>query len=100
MPGIKNQILRYVKSACDTRERSPSPTAKQLRRPCARHWRSDVRSPPRATSTASNGFVEYDMPGRGQGEGHCRIHRLHMENDAGKLTHVGPKTLCDFNRAG
>ena len=49
---------------------------------------------------ARNGFVEYDMPGRGQGEGHCRIHRLHMENDAGKLTHVGPKTLCDFNRAG
>lgn len=58
---------------------------------------------------ARNGIVEYDKPpsptavGEGPGVGatqHCRIHRLHMENDAGKLTHVGPKTLCDFNRAG
>jgi aspartyl-tRNA(Asn)/glutamyl-tRNA(Gln) amidotransferase subunit B len=30
----------------------------------------------------------------------CRIHRLHIENDAGKLTHVGNSTLCDYNRAG
>ncbi|TSC58642.1 MAG: aspartyl-tRNA(Asn)/glutamyl-tRNA (Gln) amidotransferase subunit B [Candidatus Peregrinibacteria bacterium Greene0416_62] len=30
----------------------------------------------------------------------CRITRLHMENDAGKLTHRGKKTLCDYNRAG
>ncbi|PIR48300.1 Asp-tRNA(Asn)/Glu-tRNA(Gln) amidotransferase GatCAB subunit B [Candidatus Peregrinibacteria bacterium CG10_big_fil_rev_8_21_14_0_10_55_24] len=34
------------------------------------------------------------------GERECRITRLHMENDAGKLTHHGNKTLCDFNRAG
>ena len=30
----------------------------------------------------------------------CAITRLHMENDAGKLTHRGTKTLCDYNRAG
>lgn len=28
------------------------------------------------------------------------IHHMHLENDAGKLTHVGWKTLCDYNRAG
>ena len=29
-----------------------------------------------------------------------RVHRLHLENDAGKLTHVGNSSLCDYNRAG
>ncbi len=29
-----------------------------------------------------------------------RIHHMHIENDAGKLIHVGGKTLCDYNRAG
>lgn len=28
------------------------------------------------------------------------IHHMHLENDAGKLTHAWGKTLCDFNRAG
>ena len=28
------------------------------------------------------------------------IHHMHLENDAGKLTHAGWKTLCDYNRAG
>ncbi|MCK9272138.1 Asp-tRNA(Asn)/Glu-tRNA(Gln) amidotransferase subunit GatB [Candidatus Gracilibacteria bacterium] len=28
------------------------------------------------------------------------IHRMHIENDAGKLVHAGSKTLCDYNRAG
>lgn len=28
-----------------------------------------------------------------------RIHRMHIENDAGKLVHAGNKTLCDYNRA-
>lgn len=32
--------------------------------------------------------------------GECRIHRLHIENDAGKLTHRGGSSLCDYNRAG
>ncbi len=30
----------------------------------------------------------------------CGITRLHIENDAGKLTHAGTKSLCDYNRAG
>ena len=29
-----------------------------------------------------------------------RVLRLHLENDAGKLTHVGDSSLIDFNRAG
>jgi len=52
---------------------------------------------------ASRGQVEYDLTdsgGRKTGERVCRITRLHMENDAGKLTHRGGKTLCDYNRAG
>ncbi len=32
--------------------------------------------------------------------GVCRIHRLHIENDAGKLMHRTGYTLCDYNRAG
>ncbi len=52
---------------------------------------------------AQHGIVEYDLrddSGNVAREGVCRIHRLHMENDAGKLTHHGSKTLCDYNRAG
>lgn len=52
---------------------------------------------------ASHGNVEYDMvddSGRATQAKTCRIHRLHMENDAGKLTHRGRTTLCDYNRAG
>jgi len=30
----------------------------------------------------------------------CRLHRLHVEEDAGKLTHTGVGTLVDLNRAG
>ena len=28
------------------------------------------------------------------------IHHMHLENDAGKLSHAGGNTLCDYNRAG
>ncbi|MDB4978811.1 MAG: aspartyl/glutamyl-tRNA amidotransferase subunit [Candidatus Peribacteria bacterium] len=53
---------------------------------------------------AQHGQVEYDLPTGSDGKTStskvCRIHRLHMENDAGKLTHEGNKTLCDYNRAG
>jgi len=52
---------------------------------------------------AEHGVVEYDVQkvdGAGTEEKSCRIHRLHMENDAGKLSHEGGKTLVDFNRAG
>lgn len=35
------------------------------------------------------------------GEGRsCRLHRLHVEEDAGKLTHTAIGTLVDLNRAG
>lgn len=46
---------------------------------------------------ASKGVVTYTMDG---GERSCRILRLHMENDAGKLVHRGKTTLCDYNRSG
>ncbi|MEK7590696.1 MAG: Asp-tRNA(Asn)/Glu-tRNA(Gln) amidotransferase subunit GatB [Patescibacteria group bacterium] len=46
---------------------------------------------------ASKGVVEYSL---GKEQKTCKITRLHMENDAGKLTHRGAKTLCDYNRAG
>jgi aspartyl-tRNA(Asn)/glutamyl-tRNA(Gln) amidotransferase subunit B len=46
---------------------------------------------------ASHGKVAYDCDGT---EMTCNITRLHMENDAGKLSHRGDVTLCDYNRAG
>lgn len=49
------------------------------------------------------GSVAYDLlddTGKKVSEKICRITRLHMENDAGKLTHRGTTTLCDYNRAG
>lgn len=52
---------------------------------------------------AKAGVVAYDLfdaSGGAAGERTCRIARLHMENDAGKLTHRGNRTLCDYNRAG
>ena len=52
---------------------------------------------------SSGGSVEYDMmdnSGNVTETKECRITRLHMENDAGKLTHRGSTTLCDYNRAG
>ena len=52
---------------------------------------------------AQHGQVTFDMLDAGGtklGEKTCRIHRLHMENDAGKLSHYGHTTLCDYNRAG
>ena len=52
---------------------------------------------------AKGGSVTYDViddSGKTVSEKVCGITRLHMENDAGKLTHVGKTTLCDYNRAG
>ncbi|MDD4627848.1 MAG: Asp-tRNA(Asn)/Glu-tRNA(Gln) amidotransferase subunit GatB [Candidatus Peribacteraceae bacterium] len=52
---------------------------------------------------AKAGLVEYDITdasGKITESRRCRITRLHMENDAGKLTHRGDRTLCDYNRAG
>ncbi len=52
---------------------------------------------------ATKGEVLYDIidhSGRVTESRTCVIHRLHVENDAGKLTHRGSSTLCDYNRAG
>lgn len=52
---------------------------------------------------AKGGSVPYDVSdpsGKVLAQKVCGITRLHMENDAGKLTHVGNTTLCDYNRAG
>ncbi len=52
---------------------------------------------------ASHGIVKFsltDPKTNTSVPGQCRIHRLHIENDAGKLTHRGGASLCDYNRAG
>ena len=43
---------------------------------------------------ATNGEVKFGNDKR------CRIRRLHVENDAGKLMHARGHSYCDFNRAG
>lgn len=47
---------------------------------------------------SQNGKIEVDVPG--QGIIKVGITRLHLEDDAGKLTHVRNGSLVDFNRAG
>ena len=44
---------------------------------------------------------QYDLPLCGQGEllG-IRVRRVHIEEDTGKLQHIGNKSLVDFNRSG
>lgn len=52
---------------------------------------------------ATKGAVTYEMldgSGTVTERKTCGITRLHLENDAGKLTHRGTATLCDYNRAG
>jgi aspartyl-tRNA(Asn)/glutamyl-tRNA(Gln) amidotransferase subunit B len=52
---------------------------------------------------SEKGTVTYDIiddSGKVSDTKVCGITRLHMENDAGKLTHKGTTTLCDYNRAG
>lgn len=52
---------------------------------------------------SSTGTVTYDLldsSGNVTDTKVCGITRLHMENDAGKLTHRGSTTLVDYNRAG
>ncbi len=52
---------------------------------------------------AKGGSVHYDLidaSGNAVGKRSCHITRLHMENDAGKLSHYGNNTLCDYNRSG
>jgi len=52
---------------------------------------------------ASHGSVQFTItdPATNTTEpAECRILRLHLENDAGKLTHISRNTLVDYNRAG
>ena len=44
-----------------------------------------------------DGKVEIEVNGEKSTVG---ITRVHLENDAGKLTHTASGTLCDYNRAG
>ncbi|MER3468470.1 MAG: Asp-tRNA(Asn)/Glu-tRNA(Gln) amidotransferase GatCAB subunit B, partial [Thermoflexus sp.] len=44
-----------------------------------------------------NGWLEIEAPA---GPKRVRIRRVHIEEDTGKLIHVGGATLVDFNRAG
>lgn len=46
---------------------------------------------------AEGGSLEIEVEGEKKT---VRIHRLHLEDDAGKLTHVPNGTLCDYNRSG
>lgn len=46
---------------------------------------------------ANNGSIDIEVDGENKT---IRIHRLHLEDDAGKLTHIPNGTLCDYNRSG
>jgi len=46
---------------------------------------------------SQNGYVDVVVAGEKK---RVRINRLHLEDDAGKLTHVEGGTLCDYNRSG
>ncbi len=52
---------------------------------------------------ASNGAVKFSVTDPATNKStpaECRILRLHIENDAGKLMHRASASLCDYNRAG
>ncbi|MFA5829085.1 MAG: Asp-tRNA(Asn)/Glu-tRNA(Gln) amidotransferase subunit GatB [Candidatus Gracilibacteria bacterium] len=46
---------------------------------------------------SKNGWLDIDVEGTKK---KICITRLHLEDDAGKLTHVDGGTLCDYNRSG
>jgi aspartyl-tRNA(Asn)/glutamyl-tRNA(Gln) amidotransferase subunit B len=47
---------------------------------------------------AINGYVDIDLPDGSTKR--IRVRRAHLEEDTGKLTHIGNSSLVDFNRAG
>ncbi len=46
---------------------------------------------------SKKGYVEIIVDGKPK---RVILHRLHLEDDAGKLTHIADGTLCDYNRSG
>ena len=46
---------------------------------------------------SKNGWLEINVSGKNK---KIKITRLHLEDDAGKLTHIPNGTLCDYNRSG
>lgn len=46
---------------------------------------------------SENGHIEFEVNGEIKKVG---ITRLHLEDDAGKLTHTNSGSLCDYNRSG
>ena len=46
---------------------------------------------------SEKGWLEIEVEGAKK---KVRITRLHLEDDAGKLTHIDGGTLCDYNRSG
>ena len=50
---------------------------------------------------ATNGWFKFTKVEAGHPKGvQVRIRRVHLEEDTGKLLHVGAETLVDFNRSG
>ena len=47
---------------------------------------------------SKNGYLDFNLSDGT--EKRIGITRLHLENDAGKLTHITDGSLCDYNRAG
>ncbi|ADN03146.1 Asp-tRNA(Asn)/Glu-tRNA(Gln) amidotransferase subunit GatB [Spirochaeta thermophila] len=44
-----------------------------------------------------DGYIDIEIGGRIK---RVRVHEVHLEEDAGKMIHVGDASLCDDNRAG
>lgn len=54
---------------------------------------------------ATGGFLDVPIPANADPEGkgyvrHVRIHKLHIEEDAGKTKNAGSRRMVDFNRCG